>query len=114
MNDANELCNRIAIINHGKIIAIDTPERIKSMGKDHIIVEVSLEPFEPEHLKRYIGDRKIEVSGDKIIVHTSDPDDVIKDIVHYAEKNNLKIVSLTTRKPTLEDVFVSLVGDGSV
>ena len=114
MNDANELCNRIAIINHGKIIAIDTPERIKSMGKDHIIVEVSLEPFEPEHLKRYIGDRKIEVSGDKIIVHTSDPDDVIKDIVRYAEKKNLKIVSLTTRKPTLEDVFVSLVGDGSV
>ncbi len=112
MNDANELCNRIAIINHGKIIAIDTPERIKSMGKDHIIVEVSLEPFEPEHLERYMRDRKIEVSGDKIIVHTSDPDDVIKDIVRYAEKNNLKIVSLTTRKPTLEDVFVSLVGDG--
>lgn len=112
MNDANELCNRIAIINHGKIVAIDTPERIKSMGKKHIIVEVSLEPFEPELLKKYMEDEKIEVSGDKIIVHTSNPDDTIKKIVHQAEQKNLKIISLTTKKPTLEDVFVSLV-DGS-
>ena len=108
MNDANELCNRIAIINHGKIVAIDTPERIKSMGKKQIIVEVSLEPLEPELLKKYMGDEKIEVSGDKIIVHTTSPDDTIKKIVHQAEQQNLKIVSLATRKPTLEDVFCIL------
>jgi len=45
MGDANELCNRIAIINHGKIIAIDTPEKIKSMSKGHTVIEVSFEPF---------------------------------------------------------------------
>ncbi len=112
MGDANELCNRIAIINHGKIVAIDTPEKIKSMSKGHTVIEVSFEPFKFKPGDFAYGE-KIEIAGDKVRIHTRYPDDVIKEIVHYAEKNKLKIVSLTSRTPTLEEAFVHLVGDES-
>ena len=112
MNDANELCNRIAIINHGRLIAVDTPEKIKSMSKKYTIVEVSLEPFKLQ-TENILHAEKIEVVGDKIRIYTRSLDDVIKEIVHYAELQKLKIVSLTTRMPTLEEAFVGLVGDGS-
>ena len=45
MQDGNELCNRVAIINHGKLIAIDTPEKIKEIGAKSNVVEFFLSPF---------------------------------------------------------------------
>ncbi len=109
MNDANELCNRIAIINHGKIIAIDTPERIRSIGERHTVVEVSLVPFKFDE-KKIKGADSVEKIGEKIIIRTREPDDVIKSVVKYAEMEGIKIKSLVTKKPSLEDVFVYLVG----
>ncbi len=109
MNDANELCNRIAIINHGKIVAIDTPERIKRIGREHTVIEFSVEPFRFD--KNIVPDvEKVKVMGDKIRIYTKDVDPVIKNIVNYARKEGLKIISLNTQKPSLEDVFVYLVG----
>ncbi len=110
MNDANELCNRIAIINHGKIVAIDTPEKLKKIGEEHTVIELSLDPFKfDKNVTRNVD--RIDVLGDKIKIYTKDVDDAIKSIVEYAKKENLRIISLTTEKPSLEDVFVYLVGD---
>ena len=108
MHDANELCNRIAIINHGKIVAIDTPEKIKKIGEENAVIEISIEPFKFD--KSVIKDGKVEIMGDKIKIYAKDADGVIKKVVDYAEKEGLKIISLSTQKPSLEDVFVYLVG----
>ena len=107
MNDANELCTRIAIINHGKIIAIDTPEKIKKIGEKHKIVEVSFSPFKfnPDEFSE-----KAEILGDKVKIHTKDVDETVKKIVRYAEGNSLKIITLNVERPSLEDVFLELVG----
>ena len=110
MADANELCERIGIIRKGKLIAIDTPEKLKGLVKGRVSVEVSLEPmkFEPGAVTSAI---KVERMGDKVRIFTDDPDATIRELVRYAERENLRIISLRTLSPSLEDVFVELVGD---
>ncbi len=108
MQDANELCNRVAIINHGKLIAIDTPEKIKEIGAKSNVIEFSLSPFKFEG---GIVEGRVEILGDKVKVYTGEVDETIKKIVNYAERENLKIISLNVEKPSLEDVFMALVGE---
>ncbi|RLF82669.1 ATP-binding protein [Thermococci archaeon] len=112
MVDANELCERIGIIREGRLIAIDTPEKLKQLVKGSVSVEVSFEPMklEPSSLSSAI---RVELTGDKARIFTNDPDATIRELVHYAESNNLRIVSLRTLSPSLEDVFIKLVGDGN-
>ena len=109
MDDANELCERIGIIRKGKLIAIDTPEKLKQLVKGRVSVEVSFEPmkFDPSVLSSAL---KIERMGDKVRIYTTDPDATVKELVRYAERENLRIVSLRTLSPSLEDVFMELVG----
>ena len=108
MQDANELCNRIAIINHGKIIAIDTPEKIKKISGKRSVIEFSLYPF---RFKKELFNDKMEILGDKVRVYTENVDGVLQKIVKYAEQENLKIITLQIKKPSLEDVFLELVGE---
>lgn len=112
MVDANELCERIGIIRRGRLIAIDTPEKLKQLVRGSVSVEVSFEPMklEPSSLSSAI---RVELTGDKARIFTNDPDATIRELVHYAESNNLRIVSLRTLSPSLEDVFIKLVGDGN-
>ena len=109
MDDANELCERIGIIRKGKLIAIDTPEKLKGLVKGRVSVEVSFEPmkFDPLVLSSAL---KVETMGDKVKIYTTDPDRTVKELVRYAERENLRIVSLRTLSPSLEDVFMELVG----
>ncbi|WP_297488502.1 ATP-binding cassette domain-containing protein [Thermococcus sp.] len=109
MDDANELCERIGIIRRGKLIAIDTPEKLKQLVKGRVSVEVSFEPmkFDPSVLSSAL---KVEPMGDKVKIYTKDPDKTVKELVRYAEREKLRIVSLRTLSPSLEDVFMELVG----
>ncbi|WP_297438064.1 ATP-binding cassette domain-containing protein [Thermococcus sp.] len=110
MVEANELCQRVAIIRKGKLAAIDTPERLKTLGKG-LSVEISFEPMVVGNLTldTALG---IERRGDKIRVYTEDLDATIRELVRYAEERGLKIVSLKTLSPSLEDIFIELVGGG--
>ncbi|AMM54852.1 ATP-binding cassette domain-containing protein [Pyrococcus kukulkanii] len=112
MVDANELCERIGIIRRGKLIAIDTPEKLKQLVKGSISVEVSFEPMKLDP-SEIASATRVELMGDKARVFTNDPDATVKELVHYAERNNLRIVSLRTLSPSLEDVFIKLVGEGN-
>ena len=110
MVDANELCERIGIIRRGKLLAIDTPEKLKQLVKGSVSVEVSFEPMKLDP-SEIASATRVELMGDKARVFTNDPDATVKELVHYAERNNLRIVSLRTLSPSLEDVFIKLVGE---
>jgi len=112
MVDANELCERIGIIRGGRLIAIDTPEKLKQLVKGSVSVEVSFEPMKLESSTLSSAIR-VELTGDKARIFTNDPDATVKELVHYAESNGLRIVSLRMLSPSLEDVFIKLVGDGN-
>jgi len=112
IEEADQLCQRIAIIDRGKIITVDTPEKLKTMVQVEHIIEVSFDHAEgiADKLKRLNHVRDVVTAGDKFRLYVEDPSETLPFIFHFAKKNHLKIISVNTLKPTLEDAFVKLTG----
>jgi len=113
IEEANQLCDRVAIINHGKIAAIDTPEKLKQTFQQVQSVEISF-TLSPEGLEEKFTTLP-EVStvlkiGDKWRLYTDSPPDLLPHLMKFSEKENLDIVSLNTLAPSLEDVFLQITG----
>jgi ABC-2 type transport system ATP-binding protein len=110
MEEANQLCHRTAIINHGKIAAIDTPEnlRVQSMELQHIEVlfdkQVNL-----EEISKHPNINKASFAGNRVRVYTANPSAVIEFLVDFAKRKGIRILSLNTMMPSLEDVFIKLI-----
>jgi len=110
MEEANQLCDRIAIINHGEIAAIDSPERLRLRSSGLQLIEVSFDkPVNVEDLSQFLGVKGAKKTGDKIRLYVDEPSVVIDKLVDFARSISLKIISLNTLAPTLEDVFLKLV-----
>jgi ABC-2 type transport system ATP-binding protein len=118
IEEANQMCDRVAIINHGQIAAIDTPERLKAAFSRVQSVEVALEPAEGSEPDAGHGDAlsalpgvKTAVKvGDKWRLYTEDPAALLPLLVRHAESHGLRVVSLSTLGPSLEDVFLEITG----
>ena len=113
IEEANQLCDRVAIINHGQIAAIDTPERLKQTFRQVQSVEVALEPDGQSHgeaLASLPGVSTSVKAGDKWRLYTQDPSALLPHIVDYARSHGLQVVSLSTLGPSLEDVFLQITG----
>ncbi|MGD2249618.1 MAG: ATP-binding cassette domain-containing protein [Candidatus Methanofastidiosia archaeon] len=109
IQEADELCDRIAIMNKGKIVAIERPENLKRIVESSISVEVVFlntvsSVLEFDHVNR------VEKKGDKFKLYTDSPGEVIPQVVKYAEGTGNTVLALNTVGPTLEDVFVQLTG----
>jgi len=103
MDEVNLLCDRVAIINKGKIVTVDTPERLKSRVGGSVAIEVSFVSkagLNLENAKRF---------GDKYQIYTANPYKTICDVVDFARKSGVEIISINTRTPTLEDAFLKLL-----
>jgi ABC-2 type transport system ATP-binding protein len=113
LEEASQMCDRVAIINHGKIAAIGTPEKLKRTVQGLQSVEIAFEttPINAlSDLKELPDTREIVKAGDKFRLFTDDPSSVLASVWNYAQNNNLKLVTVNTLGPSLEDVFVSLTG----
>jgi len=120
IEEANQLCDRVAIINHGRIAAIDTPERLKRAFQRVQSVEVALEPDGPEtprvsetlgvSLAALLGVTHSVKMGDKWRLYTEDPSALLPQVMDYARSHRLRVVSLNTLGPSLEDVFLEITG----
>jgi ABC-2 type transport system ATP-binding protein len=110
MEEADYLCDRIAIIDHGKIIALDTPEMMKNeMGGDIL----KLETIEPEILFKiltfdWIKQKKL--FDGHLNVTVEDGGSSIPNILDIASKAGIKIDSVQMIRPSLEDVFIYYTG----
>jgi len=110
MEEANQLCDRIAIINHGKIAAIDNPESLRMKSSGLKSVEVSFnKPVATNELSKISNVTEAKKIGDKTRLYTDEPHSVINSLIDYARSKGLTIISLNTRAPTLEDVFIKLI-----
>ena len=112
IEEANQLCERVAIISHGKIAAIDTPQRLKANFQRVQSVEVAFEPYNQSQitLADLQGVSNLIKIADKWRLYTDDPSTLLPRIVQYAESHQLRIVSLNTLGPSLEDVFLEITG----
>ena len=110
MEEANQLCDRVAIINHGRIAAIDSPEKLRMRSSGLQSIEVSLDKtIGADELSKIQGVRDVKKMGDKIRLYVDEPSVVLDQLVDFARSKNLRIITLNTLAPTLEDVFLKLV-----
>jgi len=108
IEEANLLCDKVAIMNHGKIIAINRPEILKQTIQNVSSIEVALEnSVSPNELKLQ-GVTSVKKIGDKFKLYTEDPGVAIPLLVKYFQDSDNKIISLRTLSPSLEDVFIGL------
>jgi len=110
MEEANQLCGRIAIIRSGKIVAVDSPEKLKTRRREVQSIEDRFDRIVDFNGISLDGVTRVARAGDKLRLYTGDPDHTIKQLVGYAKENGLRIVSLSLLSPSLEDVFVELTG----
>ncbi len=111
--EANILCDRVAIINRGKIIAVDSPENLRKAARKVQVVEVSFDLQREETLAevgKFPEVKEAAKLGDKLRLITDDPSRTISGLNRYAEAEGLSITYINTPGPSLEEVFVELTG----
>ncbi len=110
IEEADELCDRVAIIDHGRIIALDKPSNLKDVvGRDVIYVKSSDDLKLAEALRSENWVNKVRV-GEELAVYTSSSEKRIPLIFKVAQEVGVEIESINMKKPSLEDVYIYYTG----
>lgn len=115
IEEADYLCNRVAFVDNGKIVVLDTPKALKDkLGGDIISLQVSGEDHEEfvRTLKNHKWVKNVTKHDDLIDLTVEEGEKRIPEIVIFAEKHRVGIVSVSLHKPSLEDVFIHYTGKG--
>tara|TARA_B100000029_G_scaffold365765_1_gene359121 strand:+ start:10608 stop:11612 length:1005 start_codon:yes stop_codon:yes gene_type:complete len=115
MEEADNLCDRVGIIDYGKIQVIDTPETMKNaMSNDMISFSLVGENVQHNELVNRIKQvefvNQVTNKQDQITIKSSKCSEIIPKIFHITSEMNIEIDSLSLNKPTLDDVFISYTG----
>ena len=109
IEEANVLCDRVGIINRGKIAAIDTPERLRRAFEETQSVEISFDkPIDGSLIGESGMVSRVEQIGDKWKLYTDNPDRLVKYLAKFAEDQDLAFTSMEICGASLEDVFMKL------
>lgn len=110
MEEAEELCHRVAIMDQGRIIAMDRPVALIATAGLESTVEFGAD----ERLRGAVEEAglatTIIASDGRLLLQTKDPSGVLTRLAHIAAQTGIALEDLTVRKATLEDVFLSLTG----
>ncbi|MCJ7791537.1 MAG: ABC transporter ATP-binding protein [Dehalococcoidia bacterium] len=112
MEEAEQLCRRVGIIDQGKIIAMDTPGNLITNSGLASTVEFSCVSEEQDKiLQKLAGISKISrQDNNRFVIHTKESSRVLQELVRISSENDLNLKNITVREATLEDVFLSLTG----
>lgn len=110
MEEAERLCDRVAVMDHGRIVALDTPEKlIQSIGAESRVVFGLVEPADLTGLNDLKDVSRTEQTGDRVIVYGRS-DQIVVEVVKFLSANSVRFCDLRTERPTMDDVFLSLTG----
>src|SRR6516164_3410319 len=116
MEEAEALCDRIAIVDHGKVLAEGTVDELKSDANAVRVVSVRFEqPVPPGFAERVQlsgrpGVTKAEAEGDQLRVFSSEPESLLGELVALGAAEGLHVRDASTQNPSLETVFLTLTG----
>jgi ABC-2 type transport system ATP-binding protein len=110
MEEAERLCDRVAIIEHGRIIDIDTPERLVARHcRERTVVLASDDPRGEERFRTIPGVQSV-VRADLRFTIRGSGDDLVTEVIHCLSENRIRVTDFRTILPNLEDVFLKLTG----
>jgi ABC-2 type transport system ATP-binding protein len=115
MQEADDLCDRVAIVNRGQIVIEGTPESLKHEVQRDVVIDLQLEPGDPvlDRLRAVAGvgaaSVREEDGVDRFSLLLAD-DAVLTNVISAVERSGRRVAGLAKREPTLEDAFVKLVG----
>ncbi|MFW5729575.1 MAG: ATP-binding cassette domain-containing protein, partial [Spirochaetota bacterium] len=111
--DEAENCDRIAIIDHGELVALDSPDGLRGrVGGDVVTVRTSNDEAVRAHLSTRYGLEAREAPGGGLIVETPQGDEFIPELIrNYAHgEDGVQVRGVNLRRPTIDDVFIKLTG----
>lgn len=116
MVEADELCDRVAIINQGRVLACDAPANLKRRLQSEAIFEIETTPLDGLRANIFESLRGVR----KVVHHPSDgratlefildEESIVGTVINTMTQNHIRLLNLRKHEPTLEDVFVDLVG----
>jgi ABC-2 type transport system ATP-binding protein len=113
MDEAERLSDRVAIVNLGKLVAIDTPEQLKGKTKGGEVLELTVgngQEFPPECLTQFSEVQDVNQENNKVTVYLSGGRLLLPKIVETLTNRGVKIDSVHLKEVTLEDVFLNYTG----
>lgn len=108
MDEAEELCDRVAILNQGKILDIGTPDYLKSKIHGETILKLKIkdvDKIQSANIKKFDTVENMRVIGDQVLLSLNSGEEICN-IIELFENN---LLSVNTKEPTLEDVFIQKV-----
>ncbi len=111
IEEAERLCDHVAIIDHGKVISQGTPHELKQASGDKTRIEVRLaKPEDDDALRNLEGVHDCRALNGAYVLHCQRPPQAIVALVKHLETQNNELVTLEIFTPSLEDVFIELTG----
>ncbi len=115
MEEAERLCDRVAIVDHGRVIALDTPRRlVASLGAEHVVEFALADGADPAgllaELEALPGVRAVRRIAERVALTVAEVHRAVPAVLALLERRGIALALLVTHHATLEDVFVSLTG----
>jgi ABC-2 type transport system ATP-binding protein len=111
MEEADKLCKRVAIVDHGNIVAMDTPDSLKEkLGVETITVKTQNNNLYIEKIKEAHIAKSIAIAGDEVKITLLNAHTILPLVVDIASRNGIKIESIYLQEPQLDDVFLHYTG----
>lgn len=110
MEEAERLCDRVAIVDHGRIVALDSPENlIRSIRAENRVIFAIEDTIDLQRLKSLHSVTRVEQNGERVSVY-GHTEQLVSEVVNALTENGFRFRDLHTEQPTLEDVFLTLTG----
>ncbi|MCK4723873.1 MAG: ABC transporter ATP-binding protein, partial [Dehalococcoidia bacterium] len=114
LEEADLLCDRIAILVKGKIVEVNTPKMLKAAAEEESVTEVSFVRMVPgamaglsERLPRL---KVVAIDDNRVRIYGGVPTNLLETVLQFAKDRNVEIDTVDSIKPTLEDAFIKITG----
>ena len=113
IEEAERLCDRVAIIDEGRIIAMGTPAEVQARTLGTSRLEIRVSPAVPAGVAPAVieaGDVQMNADRDTLVVSARHPARAVVELVKWVDQQGLELADIQLKRPTLEDVFIELTG----
>lgn len=112
IEEAERLCDRVAIVDEGRIIALDTPSGLQQQSKSASTIVVTCATAFPEMRPTFAESTQSELDGNGLVLtlHSRRPAATLVDLVKWIDQQGMELTDVSLKRPTLEDVFIELTG----